>query len=175
MKKLLTILAVVLSVAMLVSCGTDDTLNVNGDADSTVQTDAEDGDTTVSTDAPQGDINSPWPDDTGSPWPEETQPQEVESEPDIPTAVTEPDVTEPEATTPQQDSESEATEPEEEDKPQATEPVNGGEPEENEDSEENQVDEGDDEDVADLGWEDINVDEFLASLGIDTDDLEIDE
>ena len=37
------------------------------------------------------------------------------------------------------------------------------------------VEEGDDEDVADLGWEEINVDEFLAGLGIDIDDLEVDD
>ena len=91
--------------------------------------------------------------------------------------ATTPEATQPEATQPTE----EVTEPEE-DEEEVTEPEKDEEEETEPDDEvpavtpdDGQISEEDDEEVADLGWENINVDEFFAEMGIDMDDLEVNE
>ena len=91
--------------------------------------------------------------------------------------ATTPEATQPEATQPTE----EVTEPEE-DEEEATEPEKDEEEETEPDDEvpavtpdDGQISGEDDEEVADLGWENINVDEFFAEMGIDMDDLEVND
>lgn len=91
--------------------------------------------------------------------------------------VSQPEATTPEATTPEA-TQPEATQPTEE----ATEPEKDEEEETEPDDEvpavtpdDGQISGEDDEEIADLGWENINVDEFFAEMGIDMDDLEVNE
>lgn len=91
--------------------------------------------------------------------------------------ATTPEATQPEATQPTE----EVTEPEE-DEEEVTEPEKDEEEETEPDDEvpavtpdDGQISGEDDEEVADLGWENINVDEFFAEMGIDIDDLEVND
>ena len=101
--------------------------------------------------------------------------------------VSQPEATTPEATTPEA-TQPEATQPTEEvtgpeeDEEEVTEPEKDEEEETEPDDEvpavtpdDGQISGEDDEEVADLGWENINVDEFFAEMGIDIDDLEVND
>ena len=171
MKKLLTILLALSCAAcvlMFAACGTEEEPSDGSDANTTVS----DGDAAEIT--TEGET----PDVTTSPEGGSEEPVTTPSSDDTQNGTT--------ATAPTEPSAPESTDaPDDDDTPVTTttaEPDNEEEktttiaPEEPETPETgSQIEEGDDEDVADLGWEEINVDEFLAGLGIDIDDLEVDD
>lgn len=156
-------------VALMAACGGEP-------SDSTGTTVSDDAAVTTQpevTAEPQSDF--PW----GS-IAEETLPpvatDDTVSQPEATTPeATTPEATQPEATQPTE----EVTEPEE-DEEEVTEPEKDEEEETEPDDEvpavtpdDGQISGEDDEEVADLGWENINVDEFFAEMGIDIDDLEV--
>ncbi len=158
-------------VALMAACGGEP-------SDSTGTTVSDDAAVTTQpevTAEPQSDF--PW----GS-IAEETLPpvatDDTVSQPEATTPeATTPEATQPEATQPTE----EVTEPEE-DEEEVTEPEKDEEEETEPDDEvpavtpdDGQISGEDDEEVADLGWENINVDEFFAEMGIDMDDLEVNE
>ena len=158
-------------VALMAACGGEP-------SDSTGTTVSDDAAVTTQpevTAEPQSDF--PW----GS-IAEETLPpvatDDTVSQPEATTPeATTPEATQPEATQPTE----EVTEPEE-DEEEVTEPEKDEEEETEPDDEvpavtpdDGQISGEDDEEVADLGWENINVDEFFAEMGIDIDDLEVNE
>ena len=158
-------------VALMAACGGEP-------SDSTGTTVSDDAAVTTQpevTAEPQSDF--PW----GS-IAEETLPpvatDDTVSQPEATTPeATTPEATQPEATQPTE----EVTEPEE-DEEEATEPEKDEEEETEPDDEvpavtpdDGQISGEDDEEVADLGWENINVDEFFAEMGIDMDDLEVND
>lgn len=158
-------------VALMAACGGEP-------SDSTGTTVSDDAAVTTQpevTAEPQSDF--PW----GS-IAEETLPpvatDDTVSQPEATTPeATTPEATQPEATQPTE----EVTEPEE-DEEEVTEPEKDEEEETEPDDEvpavtpdDGQISGEDDEEIADLGWENINVDEFFAEMGIDMDDLEVNE
>lgn len=158
-------------VALMAACGGEpsDSTGTTVSDDATVTTQPE------VTAEPQSDF--PW----GS-IAEETLPpvatDDTVSQPEATTPeATTPEATQPEATQPTE----EVTEPEE-DEEEVTEPEKDEEEETEPDDEvpavtpdDGQISGEDDEEVADLGWENINVDEFFAEMGIDIDDLEVND
>ena len=158
-------------VALMAACGGEP-------SDSTGTTVSDDAAVTTQpevTAEPQSDF--PW----GS-IAEETLPpvatDDTVSQPEATTPeATTPEATQPEATQPTE----EVTEPEE-DEEEVTEPEKDEEEETEPDDEvpavtpdDGQISGEDDEEIADLGWENINVDEFFAEMGIDIDDLEVND
>lgn len=168
---LVAFICVFTCVALMAACGGEP-------SDSTGTTVSDDAAVTTQpevTAEPQSDF--PW----GS-IAEETLPpvatDDTVSQPEATTPeATTPEATQPEATQPTE----EVTEPEE-DEEEVTEPEKDEEEETEPDDEvpavtpdDGQISGEDDEEVADLGWENINVDEFFAEMGIDMDDLEVNE
>lgn len=168
---LVAFICVFTCVALMAACGGEP-------SDSTGTTVSDDAAVTTQpevTAEPQSDF--PW----GS-IAEETLPpvatDDTVSQPEATTPeATTPEATQPEATQPTE----EVTEPEE-DEEEATEPEKDEEEETEPDDEvpavtpdDGQISGEDDEEIADLGWENINVDEFFAEMGIDMDDLEVNE
>lgn len=168
---LVAFICVFTCVALMAACGGEP-------SDSTGTTVSDDAAVTTQpevTAEPQSDF--PW----GS-IAEETLPpvatDDTVSQPEATTPeATTPEATQPEATQPTE----EVTEPEE-DEEEVTEPEKDEEEETEPDDEvpavtpdDGQISGEDDEEIADLGWENINVDEFFAEMGIDMDDLEVNE
>ena len=171
---LVAFICVFTCVALMAACGGDP-------SDSTGTTVSDDAAVTTEPGEP-GELQTgdPWGGDTGETLPPVATDDTVsEPESTIPEATT-PEATQPtqEVTEPEEDEE-EVTEPEK-DEEEATEPEKDEEEETEPDDEvpavtpdDGQISGEDDEEVADLGWENINVDEFFAEMGIDIDDLEV--
>lgn len=179
---LVAFICVFTCVALMAACGGDP-------SDSTGTTVSDDAAvTTEPGETGEQQTGDPWGGDTGETLPPVAT-DDTSSEPEVTTPeattpeATQPEATQPtqEATEPEKDEEEatkpaeEVTKPTEEDKEEPTQPDEDEDDEDSETSGGEQISGEDDEEVADLGWENINVDEFFAEMGIDIDDLEVND